>query len=64
MFINHNLGQIIMAQEKISMPQSGGGLVRYFDEYKTKFEISPKTVIWMIVLVIIIVSLLHIFGPY
>jgi len=51
-----------MAEQKISMPQSGGGLVRYFDEYKTKFEISPQVVIWMIVTVIVIISLLHVLG--
>tara|TARA_Y100000310_G_scaffold341639_1_gene441453 strand:- start:5126 stop:5281 length:156 start_codon:yes stop_codon:yes gene_type:complete len=51
-----------MAQEKIRMPQSGGGLVRYFDDYKTKIEISPKTVVWMIVVVIVIEILIHSFG--
>ncbi len=31
-----------MAQDKISMPSGIGGLVRYFDEYKSKFEIKIK----------------------
>ena len=51
-----------MTEQKISMPQSGGGLIRYFDEYKTKFEISPKAVIWMILVVIVIMAMLHAFG--
>jgi len=51
-----------MAQQKIQMPQSGGGLVRYFDEYHTKFEIKPTTVVWMIITVIVIELLLHMFG--
>jgi preprotein translocase subunit Sec61beta len=51
-----------MAQEKISMPQSGGGLVRYFDDYKTKFEISPMTVVYMIIVVILIEIMLHTLG--
>ncbi len=51
-----------MAEQKITMPQSGGGLVRYFEDYKTKFQISPQAVIWMIGVVIAIISLLHIFG--
>jgi len=51
-----------MAQDKIQMPQSGGGLVRYFDDYKTKIEIKPTTVIWMIVAVIIIEIILHSLG--
>ena len=51
-----------MAQEKISMPQSGGGLVRYFDDYKSKFEISPMAVVYMIIAVIIIEILIHALG--
>ena len=41
-----------MANQKISMPQSGGGLIRYFDEYKSKFEIDKK---WIIVAVVVII---------
>jgi preprotein translocase subunit Sec61beta len=43
-----------MAQNKVSMPSSGGGLIRYFDEYKSKIQISPIAVIVVIVAVIII----------
>ncbi len=45
--------------EKIQMPQSGGGLVRYFDDYKSKIEFSPKWVIVLIIGVVIIEILLH-----
>lgn len=48
-----------MAQQKVSMPSSMGGLVRYFDEYKSKFEIKPGHVIILIVVVIIIEIILH-----
>lgn len=51
-----------MAQQKIQMPQSGGGLVRYFDNYHTKIEISPKSVVYMIIAVIIIEILIHALG--
>tara|TARA_Y100000310_G_C20364100_1_gene660350 strand:- start:45 stop:200 length:156 start_codon:yes stop_codon:yes gene_type:complete len=51
-----------MADQKVQMPSSGGGLVRYFDEYKTKIEISPKTVVAMILVVIFIETLLHTLG--
>ena len=44
---------------KVSMPSSMGGLVRYFDEYKSKFEIKPGHVIALIVAVIIIMIILH-----
>lgn len=40
--------------DKIQMPTSGGGLVRYFDDYKSKIEFSPKFIIAVIVLIIII----------
>lgn len=43
-----------MGQDKISMPSSGGGLMRYFDEYKSKIQIAPTVVIVAIVVVIII----------
>lgn len=40
-----------MSNEKIQMPSSGGGIVRYFDEYKSKIKIPPKFVIGLIVVV-------------
>ncbi|MBS3151779.1 preprotein translocase subunit Sec61beta [Candidatus Woesearchaeota archaeon] len=43
-----------MADQKIQMPSSGGGLVRYFDDIKTKFEIKPIYVIALIILVVIV----------
>ncbi len=41
-------------QEKISMPSSMGGLVRYFDESKSKVTLSPVVVIVICVLVIVL----------
>ena len=51
-----------MAQQKIQMPQSGGGLVRYLDNYHTKIEISPQSVVYMIIAVILIEILIHALG--
>jgi preprotein translocase subunit Sec61beta len=48
--------------EKIQMPQSGGGLVRYFDDYKSKIEFPPQMVIVMIVVVVLIEIFLHTNG--
>ncbi len=48
-----------MADEKISMPSSFGGIVRYFDEYKSKLEIQPAYVIVLVVLVIIFEMILR-----
>jgi len=52
-----------MAKNNIQMPQSGGGLIRYFDEYKSKIEISPTTVIILIVAAIILIAILHQINP-
>ncbi len=43
-----------MADNKIQMPSSGGGLVRYFDDFKGKFEIPPMYIMAVIVLVILV----------
>jgi len=42
-----------MADQRISMPSGYGGLVRYYDEYKSKLQIKPQHVIVFIVLVIL-----------
>lgn len=51
-----------MAKDKISMPMSGGGLMRYFDEYKSKIEFSPGSVVVLILVVIVIMVILHMYG--
>ena len=43
-----------MAQNKIQMPSSGGGLVRYFDDYKTRLQVKPVYIVALIVLVIVL----------
>ena len=39
-----------------------GGLVRYFDDYKSKIEFGPKIVLIFIVLVILVEIFLHLKG--
>lgn len=52
-----------MAQ-KIRMPTSEGGLVRYYDEeYQAKFVIKPEIVIGICIAVIIFGIILTIYGP-
>ncbi|MFP4112564.1 MAG: preprotein translocase subunit Sec61beta [Candidatus Woesearchaeota archaeon] len=51
-----------MAKENIRMPSSGGGIVRYFDDYKSKIQIRPEHVIVLVVIVIIIEIILHLAG--
>ena len=48
-----------MAKEKLRMPSSGGGLVRYFDEeYKSRFVLDPQIVIGICVGVIVLLIIL------
>ena len=42
--------------DKIQMPSSGGGIVRYFDDYKSKIEFGPMVVLIMIIVVMVIVA--------
>ena len=51
-----------MAQDKISMPSGSGGLMRYFDEYKSKIKIKPGHIIIMVIVVIMIMIFLYTYG--
>lgn len=52
-----------MADNKISMPGAFGGLVRYDEEYESKFMITPMHVIVFVVLIILFVVLMKAFFP-
>lgn len=47
---------------RVSLPSSGAGLTRYFDEYKSKIEIKPGHVIIIVAVVLIIELILHLQG--
>jgi preprotein translocase subunit Sec61beta len=51
-----------MAEEKISMPATQGGLVRYFEDYKSKIQFKPGHVILMAAVVVVIELILHARG--
>lgn len=51
-----------MAQERISMPSGMGGLVRYFDEYKSKIKFKPGHIIILSIVIIITLLLLYTYG--
>jgi preprotein translocase subunit Sec61beta len=51
-----------MAQDKITMPSSQGGLMRYFDDYKSKISIKPGHVIVLVIAVIFVILILHAYG--
>ena len=48
---------------RIAMPSGIGGLVRYFDDYKSKIEFKPGVVIIFVIIVIIITIILHVYSP-
>ena len=51
-----------MAQDRISMPSGMGGLVRYFDEYKSKIKFKPGHIIILCAVVILIMLFLYTYG--
>lgn len=52
-----------MADNRIRMPSSGGGLIRYYDEYKSKIEIPPMYVIITISAAIVLLTVLRYMKP-
>ncbi|MBR9691247.1 preprotein translocase subunit Sec61beta [Candidatus Woesearchaeota archaeon] len=48
--------------DKIQMPSGMGGLVRYFDEIKSKLTFKPGLIIVLCIIVIIIMIILHLWG--
>jgi len=47
---------------KIAMPSGMGGLMRYFDEYKSRIRIKPGHIIIMCIVVIVIMVFLYTYG--
>lgn len=52
-----------MSDNKISMPGAFGGIMRYDEEYESRFKVSPTQVIVIIVVVILFVLGLNMFWP-
>jgi len=50
-----------MAQTKINMPGVFGGLMKYDEEYSSKFMLSPGQVVAFIVLILVFVLGMKIF---
>ena len=48
--------------DKIQMPSGMGGLVRYFDEYRSKIEFKPGHIVVICIVIIIVMLLLHMWG--
>ncbi len=52
-----------MADQGIQLPGLGGGLMRYSEEYRSKFMLKPSHVIIFIILILVLVLGLKIFMP-
>jgi preprotein translocase subunit Sec61beta len=48
-----------MADNKIQLPSSGGGLMRYSEGSSSKFQFKPGHVIILVIIVILIEIVLH-----
>ncbi|MFH1641820.1 MAG: preprotein translocase subunit Sec61beta [Nanoarchaeota archaeon] len=51
-----------MKQNKVQMPSGMGGLMRYFDEYKSNIEFKPGHIITLCIIVMAIMVFLYSFG--
>jgi len=49
-----------MANDRVSMPASFGGLVRYFDEYSSKIKLKPGYIVLIIALVVAFEAIIRI----
>ena len=52
-----------MAKSGISLPSGYGGLMRYSEEYESKFKLKPTHVIAFIIAIIAFVIILKVFFP-
>ncbi len=52
-----------MADDGVRIPLSTGGLLRYYDEYRSRIVIKPQYVILVIVLTVILELALRLFVP-
>jgi preprotein translocase subunit Sec61beta len=50
-------------EQKMQMPGAFGGLMRYDEEYNSRFMITPMQVMIFVVVVIVLVLILKIFFP-
>jgi preprotein translocase subunit Sec61beta len=52
-----------MAENRMQMPGAFGGLMRYDDEYSSRFMISPTQVVGAIIAIILFILALKLFFP-
>ena len=52
-----------MADNRINMPSVLGGIVRYGEEYGSRFKLKPTHVVILIIAVVLLVTAMKIFFP-
>ncbi|WP_048146524.1 preprotein translocase subunit Sec61beta [Pyrococcus abyssi] len=52
-----------MAKEKTTLPPTGAGLMRFFDEDTRAIKITPKGAVALTLILIIFEIILHVVGP-
>jgi len=52
-----------MSGQNIFMPSGSGGLMRYNEEYKSRFMLKPSHVVLFLILIIAFVAILKLFFP-
>ena len=62
-FILSIFSYFMAQQQRMQMPGVFGGLMRYDDEYKSKFMMSPAVVVGFVIAIIVFVLILKIFFP-
>ncbi len=50
-------------QQGVQMPGAFGGLMRYNEEYKSKFMLKPFHIVLFIILIVAFVAVMKIFFP-
>ena len=51
------------SDNKISMPGVFGGLMRFDEEYKSRFMLRPEHVLVLVLLIVVFVIVLNMFWP-
>jgi len=51
-----------MAKDKTRMPMSTAGITTYFEDYRSKIEFKPGTVIIMCIAVVLVAVALHMWA--
>jgi preprotein translocase subunit Sec61beta len=51
------------SENKISLPGAFGGLMRYDEEYESRFMFTPMQIIGFVIVIVVFVILLKLFWP-